>query len=378
MDIFMFQKLDEKTRRINQIWDFDGNVAQLDLSEFDPSELKYEIIKDLEKLAKVELEETKIEMQEQYDILNAEIVLLEDIMARFKKINETLNQALEFVKTLFDEEKANALFEDIKKSSLLEKYKLLRRRIKAELTRQDNKETKTYEEFPDDRSKWFRATRRPYWLDSFDENITSLVDEESKILQPRGISIEDTLAVNNYISDKREEQAKLIDESKKLMSKEYLMQRVQQLELEKAKRQVKNVTLAERVQEFAAMNDTVLFDRRSKPVKMDITKDTGNAIYKKDDKVNVLLKGRKKRGTVLRTIYRNDQLSPMYRVRFAFGNGYRDLILQEEIVPSAAQKKRTKQSATSSKQKEIELFAFAQAQRIRILKLKFKFKTQTA
>ena len=56
IDVFMFQKLEDKTERINQIWTRNGQIQELDTTSFDPSELKYELITDPIVLATLERE----------------------------------------------------------------------------------------------------------------------------------------------------------------------------------------------------------------------------------------------------------------------------------------------------------------------------------
>jgi hypothetical protein len=63
IDIFMFQKLQDKTERINQIWTRSGNVNELDTIAFDPAELKYELVNDVNTLALLE----KSDLNEKYD-----------------------------------------------------------------------------------------------------------------------------------------------------------------------------------------------------------------------------------------------------------------------------------------------------------------------
>ena len=43
IDIFMFQKLEDKTERINQIWTRNGNANEIDTTSFNPADLKYEL-----------------------------------------------------------------------------------------------------------------------------------------------------------------------------------------------------------------------------------------------------------------------------------------------------------------------------------------------
>ena len=54
MDIFMFQKLEEKTSRINTIWSNEGRTNVLHTEEFNPKDLKYSLIKDATVLAEME------------------------------------------------------------------------------------------------------------------------------------------------------------------------------------------------------------------------------------------------------------------------------------------------------------------------------------
>jgi hypothetical protein len=65
IDVFMFQKLEDKTERINQIWTRNGQLNELDTTSFDPAELKYELISDPNKLALLEIEHKKEVLEEQ-------------------------------------------------------------------------------------------------------------------------------------------------------------------------------------------------------------------------------------------------------------------------------------------------------------------------
>ncbi|GAH59764.1 unnamed protein product, partial [marine sediment metagenome] len=61
VDPFMFQKLEEKTARINDIFDRHGHKNVMDIDEFNPAELKTGLISDPEKRAKEEIrQESKL------------------------------------------------------------------------------------------------------------------------------------------------------------------------------------------------------------------------------------------------------------------------------------------------------------------------------
>lgn len=65
IDVFMFQKLEDKTERINQIWTKNGNANELDTTAFNPAELKYELLTDPIAIAQLEREYKKDQLEEQ-------------------------------------------------------------------------------------------------------------------------------------------------------------------------------------------------------------------------------------------------------------------------------------------------------------------------
>jgi hypothetical protein len=77
IDVFMFQKIEDKTERINQIWTRNGQIQELDTTSFDPAELKYELLTDPVALAMLEVENKKEKLEEQK--VDASVVLSEYI-----------------------------------------------------------------------------------------------------------------------------------------------------------------------------------------------------------------------------------------------------------------------------------------------------------
>ena len=68
IDIFMFQKLEDKTERINQIWTRNGNANELDTTAFNPAELKYELLSDPVAIAQLEREYRKDKIDEEVNV----------------------------------------------------------------------------------------------------------------------------------------------------------------------------------------------------------------------------------------------------------------------------------------------------------------------
>ena len=88
MDIFMFQKLEEKTERINQLWVRDGMTNEIDTSSFDPSELKYELITNPHTLAQLQVEDEEKRLDEQIDDINYEFGALNNFAAIYLQVDE--------------------------------------------------------------------------------------------------------------------------------------------------------------------------------------------------------------------------------------------------------------------------------------------------
>jgi superfamily II DNA/RNA helicase len=79
MDVFVFQKLEEKTSRINDIW-FRGDRGNvLDLESLDPQEIKLALITDIDRLVRMFFDQEKEELNRQYKRIRYAIGLIEEI-----------------------------------------------------------------------------------------------------------------------------------------------------------------------------------------------------------------------------------------------------------------------------------------------------------
>jgi len=72
-DIFLFQKLQEKTARLNTIWATDGRTNVLHTEEFNPEELKYALIRNPKVIAELKIIEQKAKLQSELIGLNRQI-----------------------------------------------------------------------------------------------------------------------------------------------------------------------------------------------------------------------------------------------------------------------------------------------------------------
>ena len=104
IDIFMFQKLEDKTERINQIWTKNGNTNELDTTAFNPAELKYELLTDPIAIARLEREYKKEKLEEQKTLegeilsgyLAIESVFKKSLEIKYQPINGEIKEDFRF------------------------------------------------------------------------------------------------------------------------------------------------------------------------------------------------------------------------------------------------------------------------------------------
>ena len=78
-DIFMFQKLEEKTKRINEIWNVDGMTNEINIDLVSPTEIKYDLITDVVQLGIIRGDEEKVRLEEEKNIINSNINKYNDL-----------------------------------------------------------------------------------------------------------------------------------------------------------------------------------------------------------------------------------------------------------------------------------------------------------
>jgi superfamily II DNA or RNA helicase len=105
VDVFMFQKLEEKTSRINSIWYRAGRTNVLDVDSFDPRELKLGLMTDPEERARVEVNDEVQQVQQKLEILQEQqkqlseaVQQISDSQEGMETIRRNLEIALPFVK----------------------------------------------------------------------------------------------------------------------------------------------------------------------------------------------------------------------------------------------------------------------------------------
>ena len=94
MDVFVFQKLEEKTSRINDIW-FRGDRGNvLDLESMDPEEIKLALITDVDRLVAMFFDQAKENLNRDYKRVTMAIDTLKEVQSDIKYYNNYREKSL--------------------------------------------------------------------------------------------------------------------------------------------------------------------------------------------------------------------------------------------------------------------------------------------
>jgi len=94
MDVFVFQKLEEKTSRINDIW-FRGDRGNvLDLESMDPEEIKLALITDVDRLVAMFFDQAKENLSRDYKRVTMAIDTLKEVQSDIKYYNNYREKSL--------------------------------------------------------------------------------------------------------------------------------------------------------------------------------------------------------------------------------------------------------------------------------------------
>lgn len=130
MDTFIFQKLQEKTNRINDIWYRSDRGNVLDVDSLDPEEVKFALITDVEMLANRQINKECDRIERQISVFKGEIKILEEFKSTYQNYLSNKDKTIEFVRkqvayfSLMDYIKTKPTDEDLKKLSEAEQKKI--------------------------------------------------------------------------------------------------------------------------------------------------------------------------------------------------------------------------------------------------------------
>jgi len=271
VDPFMFQKLEEKTARINDIFDRHGRKNVLDIEEFNPEELKAGLISDPEKRATEEIrQESKL-----YDVelrkLEAKIDGISEILMIKRNMSNAENRIMNQSKWKYEYlmRHYSPFIEEIEEvDEKTGDVKLVEKKVDAgEYLRE-----KFQISGPDDINTIDQAiglgryydritkqTEFSYMIGDYRDAKKKLTNFEKSILQPRGLSLADDLdmvkmKMNGEADDIRAKIESMKDPSNIERRTEEIRKDMQEVER-------KRKSIDGRVHDFAGLNDKLLSEK---------------------------------------------------------------------------------------------------------------------
>lgn len=270
MDTFIFQKLQEKTDRINDIWyKLDrGNVLNVD--SLDPKEVKFALITDINQLASLEISKEKENVDRDVAILNDEINSLSNFSFNLAQLNEAREQVLdqmrknvqtmvEYIPTLQNRPTQDVLEqmkaeERHKIESLLERYDAI-----VDFLNSNNYEDKEITAYSRKLGNLYASHDMGYTT-KFTERLKSVKKIEDSVLVKRGYNRNSN--IEEVVNKLKEAKKEKTDELERLNSKQHFKEVYEYIESEKAKLNVIGKSIKDRLKEFIKTNNVMayLFD----------------------------------------------------------------------------------------------------------------------
>jgi hypothetical protein len=266
MDVFVFQKLEEKTSRINDIW-FRGDRGNvLDLESLDPEEIKLALITDVDRLVKMFFDQEKEQLNREYRKLVNAIEAIKEVQSDIKEYNDYREKSLEAIRTFHTTLLKSEFFKETPKaaedgefaSKQIKKAKELKEEIEAVLNNTDQQDKDILaigRKIENSYSVLGIYLSAKYYLAYFKEYVSKVRKTERTILKPKGFSLTSDLApvTAQYEADKTALQLRAETYKGEQNSTRWSDLRAE-IEQKKSALQVEGRTAVNRAEEFGRLN----------------------------------------------------------------------------------------------------------------------------
>jgi hypothetical protein len=268
MDVFVFQKLEEKTSRINDIW-FKGDRGNvLDLESLDPEEIKLALITDVDRLVRMFFDQEKEQMSREIARADRAIEMIEEIKDDIEEYNRYRGESLDAIRKYYESllnsdhfdnsAVAEPDFEQSQKAKTFKKAKELKEEIEQFLnasTFEDKDILSIGRRIENSYNVLHVYMDRSWYLKYFKEYVSKVRKTERTILKPKGFSIESDLTkVLDAYKLEKEAVMKKADLYKGEVNSERWKSLRKEIEDKKSALQVEGKTASDRADEFAKLN----------------------------------------------------------------------------------------------------------------------------
>jgi hypothetical protein len=264
IDIFMFQKLEEKTARINSIWS-QNNKSVLKLEEIDPEEIKFALIKNPRVIAELEVETKGAKIQDEIASLksiNDRLKELKDAILYYnnyqKEVDEVLEEYLPSKLSLAYDQKVMALVKLYKD----EYPKDDSGRVMIDRYDRQNRYAELVKKFGSDGISPKDPPYERWWFKSLLEKKRLIEKETRDLLNPRNLTVND---IESTIDKNNADSVKFEEEIKYLKSEDYVNKRSAEITDIREKNKITIKDIDELVNEFSRLNYLLSIKRVKSP-----------------------------------------------------------------------------------------------------------------
>lgn len=261
MDIFMFQKLEEKTERINSIWNHDGKSNVMKIEEIDPKEQKMALVTDPAVIASLEVESDIAKMDEDIAAIDTNIQTALNIIGFYDKrakLEENLAKVLDLIYPDKEYSGLDAMMKDFE--NLLATGKTKDGEDVLSIVRSKISSYYNYE-FLD----YSGHLTKSYSYGSGKGAVNMLKKAKTSFLDRYNIS-DNKEALNDYIQDQTLLKERINSDKANLSSEEHIAERAIEIERSRKEKKITFASVADRVKEFEKLN-YLLGIRRDKELK---------------------------------------------------------------------------------------------------------------
>jgi len=266
MDVFVFQKLEEKTSRINDIW-FRGDRGNvLDLESMDPEEIKLALITDVDRLVKMFFDRAKEELNREFKKISISIEAINEVQRDIEDYKSYREKCLEAIRSFHTSLLNSSFLEELPKvaedgqiqNKQVKKAKELKEEIQVVLNSSDQQDKdilslgrKIENSYPVlgiyFQSRWY--------MGYFKEYMSKVRKTERTILKPKGFSLSSDLApVSAQLEAEKQTILLQSEDFKGEQNSPKWQQLRSEIEQKKSALQVEGHSAFNRAQEFDRLN----------------------------------------------------------------------------------------------------------------------------
>jgi len=251
MDIFMFEKLAQKTELINSIWDWDGKSNVLKIEELDPKELKMELITNPKVIAQLKLDDIIIDIDEKVSEINNIVQTANNVISFYDKrikFETELNKVLSIIHPDKQYPSVESMMADFEKELVkIEKDRDYARELKYKL---QSRIRNTYEyEFVN----YNHDLHKPWSYGNMRGAVAMLKKAKRSFLDKYNIA-DDKEAVQVFINEQEAQKERMEETKRNVASDDHIEELIAEIERERKEKKIRFKTVQERVDEFKKLN----------------------------------------------------------------------------------------------------------------------------